>query len=319
MKSRVGRPRTLADAISADGAEKQLSRPWLASAAIVGTVLIAFHLLWESNTPHPWSSLALEAGASILLFVLLLLFERMLVERTVTSTVRRLTALELEEQRETEGLNPLTPGDFRDSIGPLAVAGAFIRDVAVGNFRDAFLLGDPTWRLCRAQAWLHNNRETLKLDEIADDERDELARHLANGPHDGEPVWEAFNRTESDQFRRAFERYDDDTWGWSQRRRIVGSHHEVVIATPLPRDAPHGFVAQGPTILGEAIHVLLACHVVDGKRIYNVAGIDATAPPAPGWPPSWWIIDDPVAAEAHPGVDVAETEHESDDELSQDD
>lgn len=294
--------RTVSQALGSPPSTR-VSLGWLVLAALTGTGLIGIHLVWERTSQHPLSGVFLEAGAGLVLFVVLLLFQRSLVERTVDATVRRLSPAELEERHRDVHRNPLTPGDFHAETGPLAVASAFVRDCADGRFSEAFFLGDPTWRLCRAQAWIYNNLSELDLAGSPESTRDEIARGLASGPQVNVEMWDEFVTSESEVFRDALRGYDDDRWGWSQRRRVVGPWHEIVIATPLPRDAPYGFLATGETLLDEHIRLLISCHRLERGLIYLVAGLNVDAAPIPGWPPTWWIVDD-LAAQCHPGLGV---------------
>ncbi len=83
------------------------------------------------------------------------------------SAARGLTEDELLA-KQTEGeKNPLTPGDFHEGIGPLAVAGAVVRDLSDGNFREAWALFDPNLKRCRVMAWLYNNRAAWTSGRVA--------------------------------------------------------------------------------------------------------------------------------------------------------
>jgi hypothetical protein len=213
----------------------------------------------------------------------------------------RITQTDKERMWAESETNPLTPGDFHSDIGPLAVASAFVRDIADGNFEDAWLIVDPTWRLCRAQAWIYNNLEPLGCTD--DPElRDQLAEHLVNGPHPTEQIWRAFAGNEASALHSAVGDFNDDRWGWSQRRRILGPGHEVILASPLPAHAPNGFIVDQPTLLAESIHVLVSSHRLNAGVLYLVAGLNGHAAPSPGWPPTWWVLDDPAALACHPGL-----------------
>lgn len=202
------RPRPLGE----KRAGTRLSWKWLLLAAAVGAALIAVHLAWEGGRPHRWSETFLQAGSALLFFVVLLVFQRSLVERTVEETFRRLSRSELDETRADARENPLTPGDFHDDLDPLAVGSAFVRDAADRNFADAVLLGDPEWRLCRAQAWVYNNGAALELVGKPEMEWDAVAEHLAAGPHAESPLWEAFIASETEQFGALLDNYHDHRW-----------------------------------------------------------------------------------------------------------
>ncbi len=280
----------------------RLSWFWLSVAAAVGSVLVGIHVYWESGGSHPWSGVFVNAGTALLLFVVLLIFQRSLVERTVSETIRRLTKEEVQKQWDEPTLNPITPGDFHEPTGPLAVAGAFVREIVAANYRDAITFGTPAWRLSRAQAWIFNNLEPLGLATEPKVVWDALAGHLAGGPHSDSPIWNEFVASEESLFREVMGEFDDDRWGWSQRRRIVGSRHEVVMALALPPDAPHGIIVDAPTLVTKSIRLLLKCVELDGALVYLIDGVNTDAPSSPGWPPSWWIVDDPAATRDHPGV-----------------
>ncbi len=87
--------------------------------------------------------------------------ERKIVATAVTTALARVTRKEKERLWAAPEANPLTPGDFHGEFGPLFVASTFVREVADRNFQDAWLLVDPTMRLCRAQAWIYNNVDHL--------------------------------------------------------------------------------------------------------------------------------------------------------------
>ena len=151
-------------------------------------------------------------------------------------------------------------------------------------------------------AWLYNNREQLGLPEQFSAEAEELVDVLmALGDHPS-GISDHFIEIEARQYAEGLAGYNDDLYGWSQRRRIVGPMHEMVLAIRLPRDAPHGILVDRPTIVSDTIKVLVSAHVVSDRVLYLVAGINYEAAPLPTWPPTWWAIDDPVAAAAHPGT-----------------
>jgi hypothetical protein len=71
-----------------------------------------------------------------------------------------------------------------------------------------------------------------------------------------------------------------------------------VILTPLGEYQKTGFVVRAPTVLGDAI-VLVLHRTSTG---FKVATHVADAPPRPGWPPSWWIKNDPALESLDPGL-----------------
>src|SRR5918996_5192490 len=151
----------------------------LVATGAVGLILVVLYVVVElGEEPPRLSGLLLEIGAGLMLFALLLVVQVKLVERAISSA-RGLTEQELAAAQAEGGLNPLTPGDFHDDLGPLAVAGAVVRDLADGNLRDAWLLFDPNFKRCRAMAWLYNNREQLGLPDDPTDEVEVLVEELA--------------------------------------------------------------------------------------------------------------------------------------------
>jgi hypothetical protein len=268
----------------------------------VGFSLVAGHVVVElDGEPPRLSGLMLEVGAGLLLFAFLLVVQNRLVERAI-SAARRLTEDELMAKQAEGETNPLTPGDFHDEIGPLAVASAVVRDLADGNFREAWLLFDLNLKRCRAMAWVYNNREPLGLAPELCEEAEALLHLLVElGDHPSGLVDE-FVGSESRQYAEVLQSYDDDRYGWSQRRRIVGPRHEIVLAIPLPSDAPHGIVIDRPTIVPSTIKILVSANTFGDKTLYLVAGINYEAAPLPTWPPTWWAIDDPAAVAGHPGI-----------------
>lgn len=243
----------------------------------------------------------LEVGAGLLLFALLLVVQNRLVERAI-SAARGLTEDELLVKQAEGERNPLTPGDFHDDIGPLAVASAVVRDLADGNFREAWALFDPNLKRCRVLAWLYNNREQLGLPSEWCEEAEAIVDLVIEHGDHPSGLAEEFVTSESEQYAEALAGYDDDRYGWSQRRRILGPRHEIVVALLLPSDAPHGIVVDRPTIIPNAIRILVSAHTAGDGTLYLVAGINYEAAPLPTWPPTWWAIDDPAAIAAHPGI-----------------
>ena len=280
---------------------ERVRRGWLLTIGALGLSAVVSYVVLELNeVGGPWSGLALELGAGVLLFAVLFLLERRIVANAVTTALARISKDDKEQMWADPLSNPLTPGDFYSEIGPLAVAGAFVRDLADGNFEEAWLLADANWRLCRAQAWIFNNLKALGVSDQAS--RDVMAAHLAAGPHANDSTWKSFASIEAAAFMSLLGDFDDDKWGWSQRRRIVGPTHELILAMPLPSDAPDGFVVDKPTILTESIKVLIGAHVVEEGVFYLVAGLNNETAPTPGWPPTWWALEDPVALATHPGL-----------------
>ncbi|MDP9070613.1 MAG: hypothetical protein M3N68_04895 [Actinomycetota bacterium] len=240
----------------------------------MGFAFVAGHIAVELNGDPPrLSGLMLEVGAGLLLFAVLLVVQNRLVERAM-SAARGLTEDELLAKQAEGERNPLTPGDFHDDIGPLAVASAVVRDLADGNFREAWALFDPNLKRCRVLAWLYNNREQLGLPSEWCEEAEAIVDLLIEHGDHPSGLTEEFVTSESEQYAEALEGYDDDRYGWSQRRRILGPRHEIVVALLLPSDAPHGIVVDRPTIIPNAIRILVSAHTAGDGTLYLVAGIN---------------------------------------------
>lgn len=274
----------------------------LALTGAVGVALIALHIVLEfSPNPPKLSGLVLELGAGVLLFAVLFVVQVRAVERAV-SAARALTEDDMGSTFAEGRSNPLTPGDFYDDAGPLALASVVLRGLAAGNLRDVWWLFDANLRRCRALAWLYNNRHALGLADASPEDVDRLASELADLNELPGGLTDQFMSSERDQYRDALHEFGDDGWGWSQRRRVVGPDHEMVIAVRLPADAPFGIIVERPTIVPHALTILVSRRAVGGLTHYEVAGINCDAAPLPTWPPTWWIVDDPAAVAAHAGL-----------------
>jgi hypothetical protein len=278
-------------------------RAWpLVLSGATGLALLALHVVFElGDKPPRLSGLLLEVGAALLLFAVLLVVQVKLVERAV-SAARAVTAEEFASSLAETGGNPLTPGDFYEETGPFAVASAVVSGFATGNLRDAWLLCDANFRRCRAMAWVYNHRDQIGLPEGLTDDVEGLVETLASLRDAPGRLTELFVMSESNQYAKVLKNFDDSRWGWSHRRRIVGPRHEIILALPLPIDAPDGLVVDRPMLVGDSIKVLVSCEPMGDQTVYLVAAINLEAPPLPTWPPTWWIIDDPAAGAAHPGA-----------------
>lgn len=280
--------------LDSHGSPDESFRGWpLLIPGLIGLVLVAGYLIIEDD---PLGGLFLEVGAGLALFSTLFFFERRFVFRFVRSQIQSLREPMTREEIER---NEATPGDFHGDFGPLFMASTFLGLVAEGRIEEAFPLMAPSLREVRAAAWLYNNREQLKIDEL---NRQEHIVRLASGPNGGHPHWQDFVDSEAAVFREATSQIDFESLSWSQRRRIVGPNHETVIAFQLGSDSPHGAVISGPYLVDGATTLLLEAVELDGTLTYLVAAFNSNCPPTPGWPPTLWIVDDPVAFDAHPGV-----------------
>ena len=173
---------------------------------------------------------------------------------------------------------PATLGDRYDADGAPDVAMRFFALLAARHVEEGFDLAERNWRLCRVQAWLWNNREHFGSEHSLDD----LAYSLAENrvPAD---IWQQFMVAEADAFAGVWSSLG--TVGAASRERKVAPDYELVILTPVGDSG--GFMVMTTTTLQSAITVLL--HFIDNK--WSVASHVAHAPPAPGWPPSWWCVE----------------------------
>lgn len=283
------------------------SRRWLLMPALFGVALIAYNLRWTATggatSRNAVPGVLSDIGVSLLLFSVLFWFEKR-IERRIIDSIRVLTGWDLAERLSSEADDPLMPGDFQHAYGPTETAISILERIQARDYDSVWVMTDPNLRLCRAQGWIFDNLGNLGLSSEYSTEWDNMADYLIAGPHRGEQVWDSFAATEIGQLTASFSAYAAGKAGWSQRRRVLGPRHEVVLLTPLPKNAPHGYIATGPTLLEDSRDLLMVC--VDHPsappgRIYLLAGVGRAAP-LPGWPPTWWVIDDPVALEVHPGL-----------------
>lgn len=194
----------------------------------------------------------------------------------------------LELLRETSSsLAPpraaLSPEDQRVSMhygeeGPVAIAYEWLEVIADHDYATAWDLMDKNLRLCRSQAWLWNNRDTL-----GDEDLDSRASLLVQ-PGSESPLWEQFAHTELGQLHGTwahhFAAMSAGTLGAASATRIVGPNLEVVVLVDL--DSTQPVVYDKPTLITDAL-VFLVRHTLRGWR---VAGYE-DRPPDPGWPPQF--------------------------------
>lgn len=282
------------------GSATRYSRRWVLLSGLVGLGLAVVGVEMSfGRDSNVIPELLINAGVSILLFAALYVVQHELIERAVLSTVRALSRAEAAAHLGSDD-DPMMPGDFLADTGPMTVANLAVEWLASGDYETAWQVFDPILRRSRGQAWVFNNVRQLGL---ADENSMEAALSLILDPeerHSG--MRREFVKSEAEQFRKMLASYSSDKFGWSHRRRVVGPRHEMVLAIPLDRSTPYGMLITGPTMVSETVKVLVGCFRRPEGLVYLVSGINLEAPPRPGWPPSWWIVDDPVATAAHPGV-----------------
>lgn len=230
-----------------------------------------------------WSSLLLEIGGGVLLFAVLLWVEESVVRQTVSKVVEAFTGSASQVEDIVAGMTQDEVQEFLGPGGPNEVAWRWVHAASEGDHAALWRLMDDNLRLCRVQAWLWNNRDSISLSAGT---RDDTAAQLVEGaPPD---LWAAFTQSEADQYRSSVDWLSGQELGISLRRRRVGPDYEIVILLPLGQHAD-GFVVREPSLARNSYPLLL--HRVGGEFFVASA---TSAPPMPGWPPTWWIIDDPA-------------------------
>lgn len=172
-----------------------------------------------------------------------------------------------------------TPEELAAIYGPDSphtVAGDFL--LALLDDRDflgAWQRMTPEFRLCRAQAWVWNNRTHP---DFAGTDLDAEAASLAE-PDSAHDLWHEFAQIELGIFENANPDFVAKGYGAASRPRPIGPDLEIVIFAPT-----HGEILRidGPTLLADAITVLME-HRDDG---WLVAQIGSDRAPVPGWPPN---------------------------------
>ena len=262
--------------------------------------MITAYLIIEDS---PLGGLLLEVGAGLGLFAVLFFFERRFIVSYLDRAIESLASPIEPEEIDGEQM----PGDFRGDFGPLFIAQAVLHLLARGDYAQAYQRFSSDLRLSRAQAWLFNNRLVFEIDDA---NQSSFVQRL-DEPNATDQLWNDFAESEAGQYVDLFAKFDLDRIGWSQRRRIIGPRHEVIVAFVLPSDSPHGIVITEPRAVDNAIKIILESVHENGILTYRVAGIQTDSPPIPGWPPTFWIVDDPAATSVHPGM-TAEPIHAPD-------
>jgi len=288
------------------GLNERVSSKWLVFVGLFGTALVVAYSIVQTD---PLGGLLLELGVGMLLFSVLFWFERRFIRRLVDEAIVSLTARTSEDDPI---LNEQTPGDFHGDFGPLFMAQAFVGCLRSGEFDKAFQLMTAQLRLALVQSWLFKNRESLGLE--LGSELDAQADHLMRGPHEDEPRWNEFSAAEGRALANTLRQFPEDRLGWSQRRRILGPRHELMIAFNLPPGSPNGIIVTEPRQVENALKLVLEAAELESVLTYGVAAFQSECPPVPGWPPTFWNIYDEVAEAAHVGVQSEPFFAESDEE-----
>ncbi|WP_329120240.1 hypothetical protein [Streptomyces sp. NBC_01465] len=167
--------------------------------------------------------------------------------------------------------------------GQLGVAFQFIARMAAGEFNDAVDLTDENWLLCRIQSWVWNIRvrigeESDSLEGLADAMLQNKGDHI---------LWEEFTESEVAGFQEAWNHLNLERLGGASRRRRVARDYDLVVLAPV--GASGGYYVDSATIVPGALTFLMRRH--QGRWL--LASHLAMAPPTPGFPPAWWVLDDP--------------------------
>ena len=165
--------------------------------------------------------------------------------------------------------------------GQVGIALRFLAAMHGSRYLDAWKLADPTWRLCRVQSWLWNVHRDYGRAEIQ-----ALADSLARSQQPAD-IWGTFVASETRQLAEAWRAYQPDKMGAASNRRRIAPDCDLVILAPLGANAS-GYYVDRATAIPDALTFTLR-RAEDGWRLVNHLG---GAPPAPGWPPSWWASGD---------------------------
>lgn len=267
-------------ALDPTGKAERVSRPALLLILLFGFLAVRVAVALDREI---WPSVALELGAGIMLFSVLFVVERSFVRN---QTRALLEAIDMDG-RDMDAFVRTHSDEEVDRMGSptgaVAVAFEWAEAMIRGDYKHAWFLSDPNWRRCRAQSWLWNNRALV---EQLGGDRDALTDRILRAPDDDE-LWHNFVEVEKDQFRDAWRGIDLDQWGVASRSRPTGKNHELVILTPTGR-FQQGYIVREQVMLPSTLNLLMH-QTEDGWLLASHASV---APPTPGWPPSWWIIDD---------------------------
>jgi hypothetical protein len=252
---------------------EDLNRQCLWYVGVGGTLLIVLaillNILWEVKNIFP--NVALSLGTGAILFAVFFLLERRIIRQTGIYWVSAMEDLAAQVGQSSDML-------AAHFYGPVAVVNNFIDAIFdEDDYQHAWKLTDQNWRLCRAQAWLWNNKDhptVLKYDY------DTTAEALAeeNSVHE---LWEYFGNTELKQFRESWSNPDIRKYGAASAKRKV-EDDEIVILTNL-YEYPSGFIIQKEKIIDDNF-IFLVHKIKDNWFIANMLGDHI---PEPGWPPDW--------------------------------
>jgi hypothetical protein len=189
-----------------------------------------------------------------------------------------------EQVATAVALASLSEGDdrFSDS-GQIGVVYKFFGAMREGRVEEGFALSDPDWQLCMVQTWLWRTRRNsfARPSEV----NDFAARLLRDC--DPTDVWEAFVSDVSRMFISEWGLLDPESWGAASNRRRIAFDYDLVIVAPIVNG--QGYFVTTATLIPDNMRFVV--HHLDGRWL--IAHHAGMAPPRPGWPPAWWVINDP--------------------------
>lgn len=164
--------------------------------------------------------------------------------------------------------------------GPVDTVQSFMA-AAIGqrSYERCWELMDDNLRLCRAQAWLWNNRSHPQIGS----DLDELAAELVSGP--GSDLWEAFAEVELDQLVEHWaESYARDL-GAASHPRPIGVDLELVLLLPTDGEV---LMFDEATLVDDVLPFVV-------RRVGGSWAVAAYGDfvPVPGWPPQFQPPMDP--------------------------
>jgi tetratricopeptide (TPR) repeat protein len=157
--------------------------------------------------------------------------------------------------------------------GPVHAAQEWLKLIRQEEIRTAWEQIDRDARLALAQAWILANESHPNLVGL---DRDDLAARLSQA----KPTHflsRAFLATQLDAFQRAYQAFDQETWGAAEKPRRFGLDLELVIFMMTGGDT---FIWESGTEV-PAIQLLMRRHV----NTWYVAGFSPEFV-IPGWPPT---------------------------------